>query len=241
MTGKQSDLSESQNPQPNSDNLFIFWVFVALFAVIWLLSPLIMSFIKSWTGQDSSAPYESINTLFSAWAFAGVIYTIILQRKELSLQREELFRSRIEYEKQSLIMEQQLLSIRQNDDFNKYIKHMEVEPRFAIHDIIQKDESQDLIILNKGCEVYNFRYETEFTKDQCTPSLMMFSNINSITVSIPRYFTQSGADAVEITMLYSNRYNYQISRVVSIDLNTLTFKDKSNSFVDSLQVGFFLK
>ncbi|WP_304015819.1 hypothetical protein [Nonlabens dokdonensis] len=32
----------------------------------------------------------TVNTLFSALAFGGIIYTILLQRKELKLQREEL-------------------------------------------------------------------------------------------------------------------------------------------------------
>jgi hypothetical protein len=239
--GNSSDMRETNNSPNKSDNLLVFWGLVVLLFVIWFFSPFIMCGIKLLTGFDGSTSYESINSLFSGWAFAGVIYTIILQRKELSLQREELFRSRIEYEKQSLIMEKQLLSIRQNDDFNKYIKHMEVEPRFAINDIIQKNESQDLIILNIGCEVYNFTYETIFTKDQMTPRLMMFGNMGLITVSIPRYFPESGADTIEITVLYNNKYNYQISRVVIIDLKTLAFKDKSNSFVDSLQVDFFLK
>lgn len=34
--------------------------------------------------------FGGINALFSAFAFAGLIYTILLQRKELSLQRREL-------------------------------------------------------------------------------------------------------------------------------------------------------
>lgn len=37
-----------------------------------------------------------VNTLFSGFAFAGVIYAILLQRKELQLQRQELMETRIE-------------------------------------------------------------------------------------------------------------------------------------------------
>jgi len=40
--------------------------------------------------------FGSINALFSGLAFAGVIYAIILQKKELTLQREELALTRIE-------------------------------------------------------------------------------------------------------------------------------------------------
>ena len=37
-----------------------------------------------------------VNSLFSGLAFAGLIYTIILQRKELALQRKELILTRNE-------------------------------------------------------------------------------------------------------------------------------------------------
>ena len=40
--------------------------------------------------------FGAINSLFSGLAFAGIIYTILLQRKELSLQRKELTDTRKE-------------------------------------------------------------------------------------------------------------------------------------------------
>ena len=40
--------------------------------------------------------FGSINSLFSALAFAGIIYTIILQHNELKLQRQELEQTRNE-------------------------------------------------------------------------------------------------------------------------------------------------
>lgn len=48
-------------------------------------------FLSSWAerGQFGDT-FGSINSLFTGFAFAGVIYTIILQRQELTLQREEL-------------------------------------------------------------------------------------------------------------------------------------------------------
>lgn len=53
---------------------------------------------------DSSG---AINALFSALAFAGVIFAIILQKKELQLQREELKQTREELEGQKHEFEQQ--------------------------------------------------------------------------------------------------------------------------------------
>lgn len=43
--------------------------------------------------------FGSINALFSGLAFAGIIYTILLQRKELALQREELVATRQELQR----------------------------------------------------------------------------------------------------------------------------------------------
>lgn len=45
--------------------------------------------------------FGSINALFSGLAMAGIILTILLQRKELKLQREELRDTRGEFEKQN--------------------------------------------------------------------------------------------------------------------------------------------
>lgn len=43
--------------------------------------------------------FGAANALFSGLAFAGIIITILLQRKELSLQREELKQTRAELER----------------------------------------------------------------------------------------------------------------------------------------------
>ena len=49
--------------------------------------------------------FGSVNALFSGLAFAGVICTLLLQRRELQLQREENKQARKEFERQSLAQE----------------------------------------------------------------------------------------------------------------------------------------
>lgn len=45
----------------------------------------------NWNNRaDFGEMFGIVNTLFSGWAFAGVIYAIFLQRRELELQRNEL-------------------------------------------------------------------------------------------------------------------------------------------------------
>ena len=50
--------------------------------------------------------FGGINALFSALAFAGLIYTVSLQRKELSLQRQELEETRNELRRSAEAQEQ---------------------------------------------------------------------------------------------------------------------------------------
>jgi len=48
-------------------------------------------FFATWEGRGQFGDlFGSINALFSGLAFAGLIYAILLQRRELNLQRTEL-------------------------------------------------------------------------------------------------------------------------------------------------------
>ena len=68
---------------------------IILFAVIvslWITSGLVLwQLIPDWATRGTVGDtFGAVNSLFSGLAFAGVIYTILLQRKELMYQREEL-------------------------------------------------------------------------------------------------------------------------------------------------------
>jgi hypothetical protein len=51
--------------------------------------------------------FGAINSLFAGLAFAGIIFTILLQRKELQLQRDELSSTRQVFEKQNDMLSQE--------------------------------------------------------------------------------------------------------------------------------------
>ncbi|MBP5987719.1 MAG: putative phage abortive infection protein [Azonexus sp.] len=89
--------------------LFLLWVFYgfASFALV----PLLVDHDLTKAGQLGDM-FGAINALFSAFAFAGLIYTILLQREELSLQREELESTRIEIRGQKEQLEAQNLTIK---------------------------------------------------------------------------------------------------------------------------------
>jgi len=75
------------------------WLLIAVVAV-WAASGLVLhSFEERGTFGDM---FGAVNALFSGLAFATLIYTIHLQRHELSLQRQELSLTRAEIEGQKI-------------------------------------------------------------------------------------------------------------------------------------------
>lgn len=70
----------------------LFSIVIAIVFLIWLSTILgVMHFLGSWSvrGQFGDS-FGAATSLFTGLAFAGVIYTIYLQQKDLTLQREEL-------------------------------------------------------------------------------------------------------------------------------------------------------
>lgn len=95
-------------------------VFIIVFA--WTCSGYILySFENRGTFGDM---FGAINALFSGLAFAGVIYAILLQRKELELQREELKMTREELKKTAEASQKQAYFMgtqRQREDLYRLI------------------------------------------------------------------------------------------------------------------------
>lgn len=100
------------------DNKIVISITGLLFilTLIWVISALGIYFaIPDWTNRGTFGDmFGAVNALFSAFAFAGLIYTILvqryeltLQRKELELQREEVRRNGDQLEEQKKIMAQQ--------------------------------------------------------------------------------------------------------------------------------------
>jgi CRISPR/Cas system CMR-associated protein Cmr5 small subunit len=69
-----------------------------IICLIWFISAIVVYKIRPDWGKRGQFGdmFGGINSLFSGLAFAGLIYTIILQRKELTLQRKELILTRNE-------------------------------------------------------------------------------------------------------------------------------------------------
>lgn len=119
--------------------------------------------------------FGSINALFSGLALAGIILTILLQRKELKLQREELRDTRKEFETQNETLKIQRF---ENTFFNllnqhhqivnaidfRYYKSKEKEKKqirmggaSLLSQAKNEPDEKEIVIIN-GRDVFRFRY-----------------------------------------------------------------------------------
>ena len=122
---------------------------------------------------DSSG---AINALFSALAFAGVIFAIILQKKELQLQREELKQTREELEGQKHEFEQQNVTLKRQRFENTFFNMLDLQQKivqgicFKYAKVTKSNNetiSEDKVELH-GREVFQYMYIMFFEKSCVT-------------------------------------------------------------------------
>ncbi|MEK9566825.1 MAG: hypothetical protein VW125_06935 [Flavobacteriaceae bacterium] len=95
--------TESAPKELENSNKHLLIKLILLVVLIWALSAvLIMFFLSEWSDRGTFGDlFGAVNALFSALAFAVLIYTIILQREEIKQNREEIVLNRKELEKSS--------------------------------------------------------------------------------------------------------------------------------------------
>ena len=111
--------------------------------------------------------FGAANALFSGLAFAGIIYAVLLQRKELQLQRQELVATRKELEGQKLQLEIQNKTLtKQNfeDTFFQLLRlHNEILNAMDLQDGSEKYQGRDCItrlydLFKNSYGDHNYRY-----------------------------------------------------------------------------------
>ncbi|MCA9445271.1 MAG: hypothetical protein KC964_31070 [Candidatus Omnitrophica bacterium] len=79
-----------------------------LVSLAWIICLGIISLVGNW--EEGSGPFGdsfgTLNALFSGLAFAGIIVTLFLQRKELGYQRQELAATREELKRSATAQEE---------------------------------------------------------------------------------------------------------------------------------------
>jgi hypothetical protein len=117
-----------------------YWLLGIITLILILCGFVIFFSFDSWGERGSFGDmFGSINALFSGLALAGVIYAILLQRKELSLQREELKLTRKELEKSagaqeksSKLLETQVNLMLENSKIEFEKREREADPIFIL-------------------------------------------------------------------------------------------------------------
>ncbi len=67
------------------------WLVILVFCVWTLAGTLIITVLPSWSDRGQFGDlFGAVNALFSGLAFAGLFYTVYLQREELALMREQI-------------------------------------------------------------------------------------------------------------------------------------------------------
>ena len=86
------------------------WPWFTGVVILWIVY-LCIVWMSTWLPKDDKGvfgdTFGALNALFAGLAFAGVIYAILLQRKELELQREELKDTRAEITGQKETLQKQ--------------------------------------------------------------------------------------------------------------------------------------
>ncbi len=177
-------MSEGEKPNEKNRSFINISVIVTLFIIgLWLLTGYLL--IDEEERGSIGDMFGSVNAIFSGLALAGIILTILLQRKELGLQRDALKATREEFKTQNETLKIQrfentffnLLNqhhrIVNSIDFRYYKKkekeHQIVErsPFDLTHVIMQRTfisseppppaEEKEVVLIS-GREVFRFRY-----------------------------------------------------------------------------------
>jgi hypothetical protein len=132
-------------------------LFIVVF-ITWLISfVVVLATIKDWNARGNFGDsFGGINALFSGLAFAGIIYTILLQKKELTLQRQELADTRVELRRSADAQE------RSERAFKKQIDVMNLSARLnALNSAVEYYNSKATLRLAKGNKVAASIYDSK--------------------------------------------------------------------------------
>jgi hypothetical protein len=94
-------MSDHTKGSARDEGLSAFWVFLVGVILLWVTAGLVLWFAfpnLEERGQFGDM-FGAVNALFSGLAMGGVVFAILLQRRELRLQREELRMQREELQK----------------------------------------------------------------------------------------------------------------------------------------------
>jgi len=114
---------------------------------IYILSPVLLYYLLPQLTDRGlfGDSFGAINTLFSAFAFIGIIIAIFYQKEELELQREEIAQNRKELERQADALEKSLKLQSATSMLNVYSIILDPQSGLKNRIIADKDLNEDKI------------------------------------------------------------------------------------------------
>ncbi len=186
MVTDKSKASRKKDSYKNE--IIIAFVFVAFVVIVWLsfwcyVDTKVFSSDATILTHEAARgvfgdKFGAVNALFSGLAFAGIIFTILLQRKELEYQREELISTREVFEKQNETLEQQkfestffqLLSL-----FHSIVNGLDLRKKYDTSNVI-----------SQGRDCFKTLYR-EFKRDVCDPIDPFTGRITDLDTTLKLY------------------------------------------------------
>lgn len=140
-------MAKEKNNESENDNYTWLIIIILLVILMWFGSLYLLK-DKSDRGTFGDM-FGAVNALFSGLAFAGLIFAIILQKKELGLQRLELRDTRLEFATQNDTLKKQRF---ENTFFQLINLHHVIVDHFSYYEKKQHIEKRD-VIKNAGIDL----------------------------------------------------------------------------------------
>lgn len=232
------------------------YFFIIIVIIIWLISWAYTNYLYEDISDRAAFgdKFGFINSLFSGLALAGIIYSIFLQQKELSLQRTELKETKAEFKDQNFQTTFFNLLKRQNqlaDDISATIGDLQFYNKEICNDIIgRKFFNQSKSQLQRIDKALNKNSYTKYSpwsrEDDYENGPTNDWEANELTGSMRKSFTlkfykidyetweksQNQSPAHRARILYSiffNKYYFVISHYFRHFYHILLFLEESES------------
>lgn len=176
--------------------------------------------------------FGGLTALFSGLAFAGIIYTILLQRKELKLQRKELKQTRTEFKTQNETLKKQRF---ENTFFNLLTQHNKIIETLTFSDTkteVAKNDNQFDAFRFAWILLHNMASK-ELPEFQKVKGHKVDNDFNSLTE------VESEEILDTVVKLWYNRNPHNLHLYFQSLLRILKFINKSNLLDNHLERLFY--
>jgi hypothetical protein len=147
--------------------------------------------------------FGGLNALFSGFAFVGLIYAILLQRRELQLQREELEDTRAELKGQKDQLEAQNRTLLRQTFDNAFFQLLGLHHQI-VNAIDRREGSADADAIQQGRDCFVFYYSALRRRLQGDPRFTVGATRENIRIAYNELYNEFQAD---IGHYFRNLYN----------------------------------